>query len=462
MDRLGVAEPFVTKGLHWTEGHSYLGDREVFHLVMSMTGDDRFPPFINLQQYYAEQFLDEALAREGLAEVRRGAEVTDVAELDQGARVTWQENGAHHTVDAPWVIAADGARSTVRRCLDLKMTGEAYESRYLIADIEIDLDWPTERMVWFDPPSNPGSTLLMHHQPDGVWRVDYQLLQHEDPDKALEEEAVRKRIQQHLDMVGKGDVPWSLLWRSLYRAYCLSLPSYRQGSILFAGDAAHLVPIFGVRGLNSGFDDAYNLAWKLAARIDGAAGDGLLDSYSIERHGAYVDNVTESKKTTWFMSPPSEGFALARDAVLELATDEVGLRCLINPRQSSTHCYWSDAVIDPPAPGDAGPGWPLPDIRTDDGRDLHAVIGDDYTALFVADVESWQVSDGPLFGPFGCRIVTVPAHDHVAEALGARPGDAIILRPDQHIAVRRSGVCAAGIESLVASTHNAIMGRGNS
>ena len=342
-------------------------------------------------------------------------------------------------------------------CLDLKMEGEAYESRYLIADIEIDLDWPTERMVWFDPPSNPGSTLLMHHQPDGVWRVDYQLLPHEDPDQALEEFSVCQRIQQHLDMVGEGDVSWSLIWRSLYRAYCLSLPSYRHGRILFAGDAAHLVPIFGVRGLNSGFDDAYNLAWKLAARIDGTAGDGLLDSYSVERHGAYADNVTESKKTTWFMSPPSEGFALARDAVLELATDDVGLRCLINPRQSSVHCYRSDAVIDPPAPGHVGPGWPLPDIRTSDGRALHALIGDDYTALFVGEVENWQVSECPPCGPFGCRLVIVPAHDHVARVLEAQPGDVLVLRPDQHIAVRRSGLRIAEIEALVTLTHEAIM-----
>ena len=115
MDRLGVADPFVTKGLHWTEGHSYLGDREVFHLVMSMSDDDRFPPFINLQQYYAEQFLDQALAREDLVHVCRGAQVEGVTALEQGARVTWQTDGGHHSVDVPWVVAADGARSTVRR-----------------------------------------------------------------------------------------------------------------------------------------------------------------------------------------------------------------------------------------------------------------------------------------------------------------------------------------------------------
>ena len=85
------------------------------------------------------------------------------------------------------------------------------------------------------------------------------------------------RVQSHLTMIGE-DAPWRPLWISIYNAKCLTLADYRRGRVLFAGDAAHLVPIFGVRGLNSGLDDAGNLARKLAAVLRGEAGDGLLAS----------------------------------------------------------------------------------------------------------------------------------------------------------------------------------------
>jgi len=105
--------------------------------------------------------------------------------------------------------------------------------------------------------------------------------------------------------------------------------------VLFAGDAAHLVPIFGVRGLNSGIDDGANLAWKLAAVIGGAGGDALLDSYSHERVFAAHENIRQATKSTLFMTPPSAGFALMREAALSLAVEHAFARPLVNPRQTT-------------------------------------------------------------------------------------------------------------------------------
>jgi 3-(3-hydroxy-phenyl)propionate hydroxylase len=79
------------------------------------------------------------------------------------------------------LVACDGRRSTVREQLGLQLEGMQYEGRYVIVDIEEDTRREVERLAWFDPPSNPGSTILMHRQPDNVWRVDYQLADHEDP-----------------------------------------------------------------------------------------------------------------------------------------------------------------------------------------------------------------------------------------------------------------------------------------
>jgi 3-(3-hydroxy-phenyl)propionate hydroxylase len=108
-------------------------------------------------------------------------------------------------------------------------------------------------------------------------------------------------------MIGE-HAPWRMLWSSMYNAKCLTLPDYRKGRVLFAGDAAHLVPIFGVRGLNSGLDDAGNLAWKLAAVLQGRAADALLDSYSVERVHATRENIAYGAKSTEFMAPPNFAF----------------------------------------------------------------------------------------------------------------------------------------------------------
>ena len=169
----------------------------------------------------------------------------------------------------------------MREALGLQLKGTSYEGRYVIVDIELKSDRPTERLAWFDPPSNPGSTILVHIQPDNIWRIDYQLRDDEDPDEAVKPENVIPRVESHLDDGRAGD--WSPIWITIYKAHALSLESYRHGRALFAGDAAHLVPIFGVRGANSGIDDADNLAWKLAFVVKGLASDRLLDTYSHER-----------------------------------------------------------------------------------------------------------------------------------------------------------------------------------
>ncbi len=414
--RLGVAERFMAKGLSWTEGHSYLGTREIFHLKMPQSPEDRFPPFINLQQFHAEKFLLDACAETGLVEVKWGHRVVAVKagpdrvelETDKGGKLT-----------ADWVVAADGARSFLREGLGLKLEGKSYEGRYLIADIEMACDWPTERKVWFDPVSNPGSTIIMHRQPDDVWRIDYQLLEHEDGEEALREENVTARIAAHLAMVGLTG-PWRLLWRSLYRAHTLSLADYVHGRVIFAGDAAHLVPIFGVRGLNSGFDDAMNLAWKLDLVIRGEAPASLLDSYTQERRGACLENIENATKSTWFMSPPSDGFALVRDATLELATEHPQFRVLIDPRQSSAHLYRSDAID-----GDSSSPWiglPLPECRTADGRSLHELIGPGFSAIHAG---------AELNEP---GTLCLPPSDPAISVLQLKEHQRMVIRPDLYVA----------------------------
>src|SRR5690606_16650794 len=205
----------------------------------------------------------------------------------------------------------------------------------------------------------------MHRQPENVWRIDYQVADDEDPAEAVRPGNVLPRVQSHLDMIGE-TAPWKPLWISIYNAKCLSLESYRHGRVLFAGDAAHLVPIFGVRGLNSGLDDAGNLAWKLAWVLRGGAPESILDSYSNERVHAARQNIAYGAKSTEFMAPPSYGFSLMRDAALRLGLTDKSVRSLVNPRQSAPISY-DDSPLNqrdglPQAAAGTAPGQPAPEV----------------------------------------------------------------------------------------------------
>ena len=365
LDRVGAGPAFEAKALPWSRGRTFYRDQLVFRLEMPYAAGDRHAPFVNIQQFYTEQFLLDALKTLGDGgQIRWRNRVTGVRQDASGVTLAVAGPDGDYELRADWVVAADGGRSVMREQMGLDLHGTAYESRYLIADIEVQgADRPVERNVWFDSPANPGSTVILHVQPDGVWRIDYQLRDDEDPEEALRDENVTARLQQQLDMMGVR-APWRMVWKSLYKALALSLDSYRHGRVLFAGDAAHLVPIFGVRGLNSGIDDAHNLGWKLALVASGKAPEALLDSYSHERRRATRENHEQAIKSTWFMSPPSAGFRLMRDAVLSLAAEHPWASPLINPRQSSSHVYDDSPVIQPDAtPSDTGvkPGEPLPD-----------------------------------------------------------------------------------------------------
>jgi 3-(3-hydroxy-phenyl)propionate hydroxylase len=454
---VGADRPLTAKGLSWVGGRSYFRDTEVLHFEMPSEPAERFAPMVNIQQYYIEQYAHAAALRAGAVDVRRSSRVSAVRPQASGVDVDFQaENGRAHSLRADWLVACDGGRSTVREYLGLQLEGIQYEGRYVIVDIEQDTRRKVERLAWFDPPSNPGSTILMHRQPDNVWRIDYQVADHEDPVEAVKPENVLPRVQAHLDMIGE-TAPWKPLWISIYNAKCLTLPRYRHGRVLFAGDAAHLVPIFGVRGLNSGLDDAGNLAWKLALVQQGHAEDSLLDSYSSERVLATRENIAFGAKSTEFMAPPHHGFKLLREAALRLALVAPGVRSLINPRQTSPVEY-VDSPLNQPDPGagfagGARAGMPAPEarLRTEQGLEhLTALFGSGFVALHFSDDPRPpsclpQVADASRGGVAALRLVRVSARGApdprtVVDELGqawqrydAAEGTLYLIRPDGYV-----------------------------
>jgi 3-(3-hydroxy-phenyl)propionate hydroxylase len=464
LQRVGAHEAFVAKGLGWTGGRSFYRNTEVFQLQMPHDEDQKFPPMINLQQCYTEQFLVDAVAAHGdLIDVRWQTRVSAVQPGEHGVRVQVQTAQGGYALDSDWLVACDGARSVARQALGLKFEGTQYEGRYVIVDIDLKSDYPTQRRAWFDPPSNPGSTLLMHKQPDNIWRLDYQLREDEDADEAVKPENVIPRVASHLRMIGERD-DWRPVWISMYKANALTLERYRHGHVLFAGDAAHLVPIFGVRGMNSGIDDSDNLAWKLAAVLQGWATDALLDTYSDERVFAARENLRYSMRSTEFMAPPSHGFELMRRAVLTLALEHEWVRPLINPRQTAAIPLYDSALNAAlhrsrefavgPRPGDVLSEMPITRITPSEPVTgfLTDLLGAHFLVLYFSVAEdvpaalSRRLSELlPREVPVKwCAVTQSPAeagtlHDatgRVFRRYGATPGTAYLVRPDGYVMAR--------------------------
>ena len=468
IERLGALDGFLSVGLPWSGGRSFHRHEEVLHFTMPQDENQKLPPMVNLAQYHIEQFLlDAALRRPELIEIRWQTKVAGVTRRPDGVRLDVDTPLGGYALDADWAVASDGGRSTMRDALGLSLQGTSYEGRYVIVDIALDSDRPTERLAYFDPASNPGSTVLVHKQPDNVWRIDYQLRDDEDPEAAVKPENVIPRVQSLLDMMReRGD--WSPIWITIYKANALTLERYRHGRVLFCGDAAHLVPIFGVRGANSGIDDADNVAWKLAYVIRGLASDALLDSYSDERVFATHENLRYGTKSTEFMAPPSFAFDLMRKAVLTLAVRHPALRSLINPRQTSAIAYTAsplnaderDAFSAGPPPGMVLAECPLmlqtsSDIGNDNGArrgHLTDLVGSRFTAFrftrdgapdpsFV-DLERRLHDTGIPFALVTLARHAAPQHPggggydvdgRLFDLYGARDGTVYLVRPDGHV-----------------------------
>jgi 3-(3-hydroxy-phenyl)propionate hydroxylase len=474
LQQVGVAERVTARGLPWRFGNSFYRGQRVFRMEAAHDADDRFGPMINLQQQFLEEYLLDACHANALIDVRWGNRVMTVAQQVDVARVEIETPEGPYTLETEWLIAADGGRSGIRSGMNLPFEGASYEGLFVIADIRIDLPLPTERLAYFDPDWNPGNTILMHREPHGIWRVDYQLSAGDSPEEALKPESLRTRIDAQLAMIGFGGTPWELDWSSVYSARALTLSKYVHGRVIFVGDAAHLLPIFGVRGANTAFQDAQSAAWHLAFVVQGLVSEALLENFDGERVGAAREIVNEAGKSTRFMTPPSRGFRLLRDAVLSLSLTEDFVRPLYHWRTSRPHEYTLSALNcrdDDNAAFAAGPPHGAPPVNvclSDDGFLLDH-LGGGFDLLYATDgaaipgpilrvVEDAKKRGVPL------RLVAVGTAGPVSGAdkcLADRNfqfrkrygvvanGGAYLLRPDQHICARWLGVDAARLCSAL-------------
>ncbi len=454
LDRLGCGQPIVDKGIGWNVGKVFFRDELVYRFDLLPEPGHRRPAFVNLQQYWLEEYLVNRARELDGVELRWENKVVEVGAHDDRVEVTVATPDGEYRIECDWLVVADGSKSPVRNMLGLEWQGQAFRDRFLIADIHMTSNFPTERWFWFDPPFHPNQSALLHRQADDVWRIDFQLGWDADPDVEKTPERIVPRLRA---MLGE-DADFEIEWASVYTFQCRRMQHFRHGRVLFAGDAAHVVSPFGARGANSGIQDADNLVWKHALVIRGLAPQRLLDSYDAERTFAADENILNSTRSTDFITPKSKASRTFRDAALALAKRHAFARRLVNSGRLSVPSILASSPLNTDdrdadfacGAGAMVPGAPAADapVEGSSGRWLLGYLGGAFTLLaFDARIEA---SDAASLARdrLGCRVVHVggPIVAGVAQVddveglahrrYDARPGTVYLIRPDQHVCAR--------------------------
>ncbi|WP_370231943.1 FAD-dependent oxidoreductase [Cognatishimia sp.] len=437
--RLGAGQTMVDKGVVWNIGKVFNQDDKLFEFNLLPEGGHRNPAFINLQQPYFEHFLHDAILDEQTKgapiEIRGLNRVTSLESKDDHVVVSVDTPDESYVIEADWLIACDGARSPLRTMLGLGFDGRIFEDNFLIADVEMRADFPTERWFWFRPPFTEAQSTLLHKQPDDIWRIDFQLGWDIDRQAELDPDRIRARVDAMLSFQ-TGEVPeYDLHWTSIYTFQCRRMQNFRHGRVFFAGDSAHQVSPFGARGANSGMQDAENLAWKLHAYLQGDAPETLLDSYNHERGFAADENILNSSRSTDFMTPKSGVSMVFRDAVLDLAQHYDFARPLVNSGRLSMPCVYDDFPLfgadELAAPPRTRPGASCTDAPVAEGFLLDH-LPSDFALLVIGD----QVAQANGFDDLPVVSVPAPSPELKDRYLGDASGAVYLIRPDHHIVAR--------------------------
>ena len=470
-DRLGCGERMVARGISWRIGKVFFEDDLRYQFDLLPEPDHKMPAMINLQQYYLEEFMVEECARQPLVDLRWKHKLLSLQQNEDFATLVVETPDGVFSLEAQWVVACDGANSDTRKMVGAEFTGQAFQDRFLIADVVMKAHFPTERWFWFDPPFHRNQSVLLHRKADDVWRIDFQLGWDADPTEEKKPENIIPRVKA---MLGP-DAQFELEWASVYQFACRRIDRFRHGRVIFAGDAAHQVSPFGARGANSGVQDVDNLGWKLKLVLDGVAPESLLDTYHDERALAADDNIANSTRSTDFITPKSAMSRRFRNAVLELAQDYPFARALVNSGRLSVPSWLVDSPLNTPdEDGFAGnmvPGAPMDDAPVTGGKTawllgdmdtrfhlLHYV--EDAGALSAQQAQALAgLADHPIAvhaivvaqrgtAPAGLATL-IDAQGALRERYDLQPGTSYLLRPDQHVAARWRQLDAAKVRAAV-------------
>ncbi len=448
-------------GLRWSGWFAMRGRRTAFSTDFGASGPGAtefgHDAPLHLPQHALTGALRAAAERERLITLAPGSRLDsleqDGSQVRARARGTWWR-GSH-------LVGCDGARSTVRKLLDIRFPGRTAVERHAVATLRAALPWPGRGVLHRSPPwrvSTPfAGEVVARPLPDGVWRLDWLMPPPRDPAADLVTPEVLVALVRET-LAGWEDVdlpsPYELLDTGVHTVHHRLARRWRRGRAFLAGDAAHLLGSLGGQGLEEGLRDAENLAWKLAFVRHGTAPESLLDTYQAERRAVVAARLRAADQALPILRGGGlrsyvPGTARAQDALL--VDGHLGRGALGGPGG-----YGASPLLPSPTDADAtvdtAPGGLVEDVRVtaEDGSStgLWERLGRSTLSvvLVAPGTGVWERRHWAGAGIMpalaeAVRTLPVPAELLVGEAYPGAPAHTVLLvRPDGRLVTALAGV----------------------
>ncbi len=385
------------------------------------------PGLLILEQGSTESLLLDAVRKMGLCDLRFATEATGIVQDSEGVTVACRHDNSELPLRGLFAVGCDGAGSVTRTALGLQFEGITYELRPVLADIRISDQ--RDQLRWPRATNRRGAFAFTVRLRPGVWRLVY--LASSSP----EHEEVTADELQHLvtELLGEGD--FETIWGSRFRIHRRSAQTFRNGRVFLAGDAAHVHSPAGGMGMNSGIQDAHNLAWKLARAVRGDSRDSILDSYTIERHAVVAESVSRYADiaTRTMLQTPGP----VRRAAFWLARRLLSIPSMRSRMVRQTAMLSLPYARSPIIAGTTPTGERLPNARLCDDKGsyirLHDLLGlhGQIVRVGLADLRQSSLfpEDVLTIGPGGF----VDADGTIARFVGDKSAW-LLVRPDHHVA----------------------------
>jgi 2-polyprenyl-6-methoxyphenol hydroxylase-like FAD-dependent oxidoreductase len=442
-DQIGLAEPAIQRGtianrVRLIEGGEIRGEMHLGNFGKDLS---QYPYMLMLEQSKNEELLYEYVRKHD-RDVSWKTELESFSQDENGVTAQVKlPSGESQTINGKYLVGCDGAKSVVRHGLGLTFEGSTFERLFYVADARVDWELPHDALhvclardvfVAFFPLPGEDRYRIVGTFPESKNQEEGEVVYEE-----IERE-VKEQVKLSLDI---SDVRWF----SLYKVHSRRVNKFSEGRCFVAGDAAHIHSPAGAQGMNTGIQDAYNLAWKLAFVIKGAAAESLLDSYNEERLANAkrlldtTDRLFElAAGSSWLMSfirttifPPVAGFMASLDAVSKRVfplISQIGIN------------YRDDSLSE----------------QTDDEFE-HVKAGDRVPYFLVNGESIFEKLKAPkfhllLFGNgecdefpnlgelVDCHQISIDAR--ISEIFGSENDFGLLLRPDNHIAFIASDMTA--------------------
>ncbi|HKV20628.1 MAG TPA: FAD-dependent monooxygenase [Mycobacterium sp.] len=441
-DRMGVRDELAATGVMSTSMRLMSGDTQLARVKFGGV-DSAFPYSLLTAQTETERVLTARLTGLGGA-VERGVEVVGLMQDDAAAQLNLcHADGSTETVTTSWVIGADGAHSTMRHLVGTKLLGSFAGERFILGDCDAEHQMDAASMYTV---FSPAGTVVMMPMRAGRARLMAQI--HDAPGAPLNLHPTQEDLQRILDERVGGITITRSHWLTCFEIHHGQVPQYRHGRVFLAGDAAHIHSPAGGQGMNTGMQDAFNLAWKLAAVLGGEGGKALLDSYHAERHPVAEKVIAFSSNLTR-AGTARGGARVVRNAILRVlgSIPAIGEKMASVVEEVEVSYRDSPVVATTAHRTKVRAGQQFPHIdESDIQKQLALVCGSDNTGHTVLTVTAGKPA--PAAGPAGEVQVLVASDDTpvggydavvadprglVAKRFGLRDGARVVVRPDGYV-----------------------------